>query len=739
MAFQVEFDYGSGWNDVTNYVVAPSLKRTFHAHKNLKSTINTCTFDMMYSTTIVNALYGSSNVEVRIHDNDSNDWFTGYVKDQMSTVARSRGKTFSVECVDHAWDLKKPISRETANNFPLISPYIYKSTDTDNSILYQLLVADGPLSSLASLPDITDTVDHIDIVDGEQTYEQVLKDLLFEFGYSYYFDESGDMKVLDLFPSSLSPTATFSTAARNIKTELKIERSTEQHDAVRVSFNKLYTFKDSVVYRETEYESEDYPGVSYGCKIELLSAEHYPSAAGDGDAFLQYDVPTNAKKALRNPDSELITVTNAYAWYQCFGNVQLTKHEFTNFGKEALVDYENASGATAYLLRFEIRGDAIVLRGVYDREYSPGGSPEDRKVYKAKYIQTDEVADRLAVGWCNWYQYGDFLYTFTSDADVDVGAIVTLNETAVTGVNITGRVVARVDRPYNGVADYTIEGMVAYSAQTPDVETKIFPVNVLSTYTSTEFMDFETTDIGTRALRVSEIAPFEFDWLDGGDSDDSMSDAADGGASGSDSFGKSFDAKLGSYAYDDMGEGTIQVKANMLVTGDIDIQGDEAIIGDYDGGNGIKWDGTNLTVNGGGTFTGTLSGADGTFSGSLSAVDGTFTGNLNAANIGGNVVRGYEFSTSDTYDDVYDTLVSDFDSGLQYMTFSVMGRYGNKTIMFMYWDYTMSTIGFYGTGTQSDSINFLGGSGPTGVLTVGNGNATNLTADLKITTISYVG
>jgi hypothetical protein len=44
----------------------------------------------------------------------------------------------------------------------------------------------------------------------------------------------------------------------------------------------------------------------------------------------------------------------------------------------------------------------------------------------------------------------------------------------------------------------------------------------------------------------------------------------------------------------------------------------------------LTFDGTNLSINGSGTFSGNLSAAGGTFSGNLSAVGGTFTGNLSA-------------------------------------------------------------------------------------------------------------
>jgi len=47
----------------------------------------------------------------------------------------------------------------------------------------------------------------------------------------------------------------------------------------------------------------------------------------------------------------------------------------------------------------------------------------------------------------------------------------------------------------------------------------------------------------------------------------------------------------------------------------------------------LKFDGTNLTINGGGTFSGALSAATGSFSGSLSAAGGTFSGLLDVDGI----------------------------------------------------------------------------------------------------------
>jgi hypothetical protein len=55
--------------------------------------------------------------------------------------------------------------------------------------------------------------------------------------------------------------------------------------------------------------------------------------------------------------------------------------------------------------------------------------------------------------------------------------------------------------------------------------------------------------------------------------------------------------------------------------------------GDVAGGNGIKWDGTNLTINGNGKFTGDITGASGKFTGSLD-VSSNLTGPSTAVSAG---------------------------------------------------------------------------------------------------------
>ena len=108
--------------------------------------------------------------------------------------------------------------------------------------------------------------------------------------------------------------------------------------------------------------------------------------------------------------------------------------------------------------------------------------------------------------------------------------------------------------------------------------------------------------------------------------------------------------------------------------------------------NSLLWDGTNLTVNGGGTFSGNLSAAGGTFAGALSAATGTFAGKITAGGMGlGNDVNG---SNDGIYIDSNDYWYSDGSFSL-----------GNGNLT---WNGTNLTIN--GGGTFSGNLSAAGGT-----------------------------
>ena len=104
------------------------------------------------------------------------------------------------------------------------------------------------------------------------------------------------------------------------------------------------------------------------------------------------------------------------------------------------------------------------------------------------------------------------------------------------------------------------------------------------------------------------------------------------------------------------------------------------------GGNGLVWDRTNLTINGGGTFTGALSAATGTFAGSLTAATGSFSGTVNASGgtIGGMTLTGSQ---------MYSNTVSSYVSGQGfYVDNTGYFRVGNPAGQWIEWNRTSLNV-----------------------------------------------
>jgi len=114
-------------------------------------------------------------------------------------------------------------------------------------------------------------------------------------------------------------------------------------------------------------------------------------------------------------------------------------------------------------------------------------------------------------------------------------------------------------------------------------------------------------------------------------------------------------------------------------------------------GSKLTFDGTNLTINGGGTFSGALSAATGSFSGSLSAATGSFSGIVEAGGIKVGLAAG-----GTGVDGIY---IDDYNYWYDNGTFRVGDSVGNK-----YLSYTSGGLTITG-GSITSSTFYAGSSG----------------------------
>ena len=146
--------------------------------------------------------------------------------------------------------MDKPIAEDFC--FPKIigdAPYyILNKSDPDHSIIHQVLLIAGYPDTADSCPDILETVLHASGIKGNESYRSFLDDLLFEYGYCFYFDSAGCFSVYQWDKDS--PTVDFDLSGKLGVAEIprrdKIQLS---NDGYNIQWSTTEVMNDVLLYR----------------------------------------------------------------------------------------------------------------------------------------------------------------------------------------------------------------------------------------------------------------------------------------------------------------------------------------------------------------------------------------------------------------------------------------------------------------------------------------------------------
>lgn len=477
ITWQVEFQYTSGgsWYDVTTLVNTHTLHRTMTKHNELKPTTNTLDFSMEFDATVINNLLTNSDVEIRVHK-DGSDWFTGTVRDNLRVKSVQQVESIQIECVDWSEKLKKRMKWTAA----LIDYDVLDMTTTANSIIHYLLTQQGDsISVKAGTASIAKTIPYyvnVDAVD-DKSYWDAITDLLFQFGYVWDFDESGDLTIYDFLPSSASSTATLDRT--NTRESLQIERQRERYDGVEVRWWELGSAVDAVVFRDTTGG-----GDGYDMYVEVADGDFFPNADGE-TTYCEY----------KYGDYEVVYVSSPALNYS---PSTLTQNAFTNYFRRAEVELENEVGSTVPVTLFQITGDVVYKEQEHIVRSEDYSTADDRLEIKADHIFAAADAEKLSTGLKLYYSNADFKYEFQSMSALSPGDVVTVADDNL-GLSTLCWVLSREDRLLNNdtlIYRYKLEGVAAYAAETP---TSVVHYSPPPRTESIEDSDINTGAVGTQA------------------------------------------------------------------------------------------------------------------------------------------------------------------------------------------------------------------------------------------------
>jgi len=448
MSWSIFVDFGTGDQDITEHCGKVSRNRT--AHKDLRSTINTCHFEV-YDKTVANQFNTATDDMPLTIEKDGANYFVGMIRPTYKSEVSSDFKKLTVEGYDRGVLLQKSINQTLAyQNYKVCNP-----SSKSTSIIHQLFYEAGIADSELDLSLIDKTIDWFVIErEDKTTYRDQINLLLFEFGYIYDCRPSGLFELIDIFPSSLSGTLIEdSDMYGETGARLKYERKESAYEAVRVTWHPHDTLTGELLFSDTTGGTDE----SF-CDISLGAGEWYPDGSDTEDVYSKFELD----------GYELITVSNHNLDWE---NSGVTLNTETHGNKRSLIKFYSASGGT--ITKFNITGDAVV-RDLNDIRKSVRYNVVDTEKIKeieARHITDANDAKKLANGVSDWYRYSNFKYTFETIDSYDPGDILEL-DSDIMEFDTHVRIIEIVEDEFDNIK-IVAEGITAYSLNDVDIENEI--------------------------------------------------------------------------------------------------------------------------------------------------------------------------------------------------------------------------------------------------------------------------
>jgi len=469
--FELNFDDGAGWLTIDNdYIITDSIKRKLCFHNNLEPNSNSLQFQMrrdsiVGSKTLSNYLLTSdTDIQIRVTRTESGTvnylpYFAGYLSDNYKLIVNHSG----IELIDMKSEdgTNKLLKRKYPRNLNLLSKKICDTSNYADSVL-KLAFGTGSDASyvpfnLASLPDI-DNVAAVSLFSNyeDKTTYDYLKSVLYEYGYTFLFNESGEVVVKSYKPVSTTPTTGFynKQGSRNIYGKVEINKNRVQYKEVTVNFQTLKTLSNVIVFTDTT------GGDSINkCNIEILAGNYYPEGASenDEDGIIYSDYKLETGETIISVNGITLDVEK---------DSQISLLDNTNLYKRCKLKYVNDGASTYNITQLDILGTSVVAEDVFNK-VTKGTNVGDKYLkYDANNIHTKAEAEFLAQTLVDYYSYANIKYTLQSDAVFAVGDFVKIEEDAFSGINTMAQIMEVEDYAGTDIKKYTLIGAGTLSVTT---------------------------------------------------------------------------------------------------------------------------------------------------------------------------------------------------------------------------------------------------------------------------------
>ncbi len=456
----IDFQDEAGWYDASDLV--KNCVRTENAcAEDFSHAVDSCSLTLVYDSLLLSKLATARGDSVALIQIDGVPYFSGRIP--PTTKFETGGTTvdgdvdiedIEIEVLDYSSLLDRQVKDSDAiawEHYHICDP-----AAPSTSIVHQLLALCGVTGSQVA---ITQTIS-IELRaftkgSGDGTIGDILNTLLYEYGYTYRFDRTGRIVLVQWIYETLSPTMDIDELI--IMADLMAEKIAREYDGCKLYWFGFIEKSQAMVYLEDLPIGDDNRYSGYPIQPGYL----YPVEANVEETWWEYQDRGVSNKVV---DGRVVKDKN-------FSQIVLTKNhtlddsfeagvapETTIYGnKRARLTWRNGEATSKKIYWAAIYADVVYLGSANEIEKMTAASPKKVDEYTAEYIHDETSAGRLASARADIFYKGAWRFSFQSETEIPVGTIGTLTD------------------PYSGLA-----GTVMVIQSSFDPETGIYEVKAIS-------------------------------------------------------------------------------------------------------------------------------------------------------------------------------------------------------------------------------------------------------------------
>ena len=488
----IDFNDGSGYRNVTDYVLYNSIKYSRNAfNENKQYAQNSCSFTLNYDQTLFYLYRTSTKLNIKI-ERTGTPVFTGYCLNKPSYEYNGilDNTQIEIEANDEIDLLDVEVGDIIFSNCAVCDP-----THPEASLVH-LLAAIAGFSTARVTPTVSIPTVLSKFAPNDETDSvlNLLSTLLYEYRYSLHMNGAGVIEPVlwDISPTA-SPIISFTDC--NSIDELSVSSGIREFDSVKTIYYELAT-KDKVkLFTDSNCTYAD-DGTSEGHTI--LAGTYYPPEANTIDettgtnqiVYQEYDdtaikYKTNKAitagldyyyKAFESDFSAIVATSGHYLDNSYDDGIILSTSTYYN--KKARLVYRNPTAAPLKIYYNNIFGTVWYRTSERNSVANVNATVVKQQEYTSQFLYTKAVADAFTKALASIYAVPEVYYTVKSLTEYSEGAVV-----KVTTDDGTDQLCQIMEASWNSeedlfeyIATGVAKNVLSISKQTVSADSSIAPV-----------------------------------------------------------------------------------------------------------------------------------------------------------------------------------------------------------------------------------------------------------------------